>query len=147
MGNRQRGRELALQILYQVDIGKQTLQDAFNVFLANEKGLPQVKEFARELAQGAMAHREEIDALLDRHSENWDLKRFPAVDKAILRLGCFELLHRPDIPFEVTLDECVELAKDFGGDDSPKFINGLLDTIRKSTPREKVEPEKPTPRG
>jgi N utilization substance protein B len=142
MGNRSRARELALQVLYQVEVGKQELQDAFNRFLANEKGLPQVKDFARQLAEGVLAHQEEIDAQLSKHSQNWEIQRFPAVDRAILRLGCYELLFSGEIPYEVSLDEYVELAKEYGGDDSPKFVNGLLDQVRKANPRQKTEPSK-----
>jgi N utilization substance protein B len=128
-------------MLYQVEVGKQTLAQAAGPFLEGEKGLPEVKDFSRLLAFGVTEHLAEIDEKLAKHSTNWEVKRFPSVDRALLRLGCFELLYCPDIPYEVTLNEYVELAREFGGDESPAFVNGLLDEVRKANPREKKDPE------
>ena len=78
---------------------------------------------------GMQEHREEIDALLRKYSEHWALERMPAIDRALLRLGTYELIFREDIPRTVILDEAVKLAKSFGTDESPSFVNGVLDRI------------------
>ncbi len=143
MGNRHRGRELAFQILYQLDFNRVPIEEVFNNFLHEARGLPQVKSFARELSGGAWDRRGEIDKILGESAQHWDLKRFSAVDRAILRLGAYELLYREEIPSEVSLDECIELAKAYGGEDSSKFVNGLLDQVTKAHPRKKVLNAKP----
>lgn len=85
--------------------------------------------FALELIQGVQRHRAAIDALLEQHSVNWRVDRMQRIDRNVLRIGVFELLHRPEIPRNVTINEAVELGKSFGNEDSSAFINGLLDRI------------------
>lgn len=94
-----------------------------------------------------MEKPEESDECLRQLSQNWGLERFAAVDRAILRLGAYELLHCKEIPCQVTLNECVELAKEYGTDDSAKFVNGVLDQVRITRKPEKVEPVKPASTG
>ena len=88
-----------------------------------------VQDFAEELVQGVKGHQEEIDAMLGRYSTNWKVSRMALVDRNILRMACFELLHLPDVPPKVTLNEAVEIAKRYGSTDSSAFINGILDRI------------------
>jgi N utilization substance protein B len=141
VGNRHRGRELAFQILYQMEFGAyEDMHDVFLRFLPDQAGNPQAKEFARRLAEEAWPLREGLDKVLQDAATNWDVKRFSAVDRALMRLGAFELVHRVDIPVEVTIDEVVELAKAYSGEESPRFINGVLDQVRKSHACEKKEP-------
>lgn len=141
MGNRHRGRELAFQVLFQMEQGgHQDLHEVFMQFLPGQKANPEAKEFARRLAEEAWPLQAELDQALAAVSENWDVKRFASVDRALLRLGAYELLHRDDIPYEVTLNEAVELAKAYGTDESPAFINGVLDMLRKKNPRAKAGP-------
>jgi N utilization substance protein B len=141
VGNRHRGRELAFQILFQMEQGGHSdLPEVFMQFLPEQKANPEAKEFARLLAGEAWPLREELDKTLAAVAENWDVKRFGSVDRALLRLGAYELLYRPDIPYEVTLNEAVELAKAYGTDESPAFVNGVLDMLRKRNPREKSGP-------
>ncbi len=93
---------------------------------------PDVRRFAQELARGAWRHRRELDERLGRASEHWSLARMTPVDRNILRLGLYELLYHPDTPPQVVLNEAVELAKRFGDADSPAFVNGVLDAVRRS---------------
>ncbi len=89
----------------------------------------EVEIFARELVDGVAAHRERIDALIAASAEHWRLPRLSRVDLSLLRLATFELLARADIPASVTIDEAIEIARRFGSEDSPAFVNGVLDHI------------------
>jgi N utilization substance protein B len=131
MGTRHRGRELAFQILFQMDLGRDSIGYALQYFLDLKAAHKEAAAFAEELARGASEHLKEIDALITQQSKNWDFKRLNSVDRALMRLGVFELIHRADIPAEVTLNECIELAKGYGSEESPAFVNGILDQIRK----------------
>jgi N utilization substance protein B len=137
MGARHRGRELAFQILFQMDLGREGVAYAIQYFLDFKNAQKEVAAFAESLASGASEHLKEIDAHITAYSKNWDFKRLNSVDKALMRLGCYELLHRQDIPAEVTLNECIELAKAYGSEESPAFVNGILDQIRKEHAPEK----------
>lgn len=129
MGKRRKSREHALQVLYQWEM---TGQDV-------EKGLALLREhllsgggedsFLHRLVEGVRVHRKEIDRFIEGHSEHWRLERMAPIDRNILRIGAFELLYCEDIPPRVTVDEAVELAKRFGSEDSPAFVNGILDRI------------------
>lgn len=89
-----------------------------------------IREFARDLISGSIGHLEEIDDLIRRHSKNWKFERLSAVDKSILRLSVYALMHLPDIPVIVTINEGIELGKMYGGESSGQFINGILDAIK-----------------
>jgi N utilization substance protein B len=140
MGNRRKARVLALQIIYQHDIGSRTLDDILRSFWESQ-GLPpaEVRTFAEDLAAGVRDHLEEIDALTGEYSSHWDLERMAAVDRNILRLAVYELIYRDDIPPKVTINEFVEIAKKFSTEDSGAFVNGVLDRIfqEKSSAKEK----------
>ncbi len=92
----------------------------------------EVRSFARELARGAWQHRDALDQRLTRASEHWSIHRMTPVDRNILRLGLYELLYHPQTPPQVVLNEAVELAKRFGDADSPAFVNGVLDAVRRA---------------
>ncbi len=133
MGARRLGRERALQALYQLEMSHptpvQALEAAWTASSDGSKPDPDAQRFALEITTGVHEHLAEIDALLQEHSHNWRLDRMSRIDRNVLRLGVFELKHRPDIPRKVTLNECVELGKNFGNEESSAFINGLLDRI------------------
>jgi N utilization substance protein B len=132
MGARRTGRERALQALYQLEMATATVAEALeSAWSASEEAKrdPDAVRFARELVEGVQAHREEIDQLIERHSHNWRLDRMSRIDRNVLRLGIFELKYRPDIPRKVTLNEAVELGKNFGTEESSAFVNGLLDRV------------------
>lgn len=128
--SRRQAREFALQILYQRDAGGGQLEAIIASFWENQ-GLahPEVRDFAEQLVRGAERHRDSIDAQILAASENWEPARMAAIDRAILRLAVFELLHRTDIPPKVSINEYIEIAKKFSTEDSGAFVNGILDRI------------------
>ncbi|MFQ5417557.1 MAG: transcription antitermination factor NusB [Myxococcota bacterium] len=132
---RRRSRQVALQVLYAIDLGevseesaRPSVDQAFALVAENFE-LPQgAHDFACELVHGIVRHRPEIDALLADHATNWRISRMAAVDRNILRIGAYELIHT-DTPAQVVLDEAIELARRYGNDPSPAFVNGVLDAV------------------
>lgn len=132
MGARRQGREIALQVLYQMDATPPIPADeALRLYFAHlsETAEPKVRAFAEQLVQGVFSHLDEIDRTIRQYSQNWRLERMARVDRNILRLASFELLFSTEVPKEVVLDEGIELAKRFGTEESASFINGVLDRI------------------
>jgi N utilization substance protein B len=132
MGARRTARERALQALYQLEMTPGSIGEALeSAWAAAEEARkePEAVKFARELVEGVMDHRAEIDRLIEQHSHNWRLDRMGRIDRNVLRLGVFELKYRPDIPKKVSLNEAVELGKNFGTEESSAFVNGLLDRV------------------
>jgi len=136
MGSRRQSREMALQALYLRDTCGFPLDSAIKVVLENSYSEP-VNAFCRHLTEGVSDRQEEIDSILSRYAENWDIKRMAIVDRNILRLSAFEILSDLDTPVSVIIDEAIEIAKIFSTEDSGKFVNGILDKVkqeRKSPP-------------
>jgi N utilization substance protein B len=143
MGIRRAGRIIALQCLYQIDIAKKSY-DEIKEFIDNysllniiqedkkETFLIKSKEFAEELVKIVMENIDVIDKIIPNYLKNWKFDRLLSIDRNILRLGLAELLYRDDIPYKVTINESIELAKRFGDDKSSSFINGVLDHIVKN---------------
>ncbi|HYO73494.1 MAG TPA: transcription antitermination factor NusB [Archangium sp.] len=132
MGARRTARERALQALYQLEMTPGSVHEALeSAWAATEEAHKEAEavKFARELVDGVMGHRAEIDRLIEQHSHNWRLDRMSRIDRNVLRLGVFELKYRPDIPTTVSLNEAVELGKNFGTEESSAFVNGLLDRV------------------
>jgi N utilization substance protein B len=134
MGTRRRGRELALQILYQIDMTGQEPGRALALFWENFEGQaeaiqPGAKDFAVELVEGVWCERERIDKLIANSAEHWRLGRIARVDINILRVATYEVLCCPDTPASVIINEAVEIARRYGTNDSPPFVNGVLDHI------------------
>lgn len=134
MGIRRQAREAALQILYMMDIAKMPLADASNLIWGGVELPPKAKEFADMLAQGASEHRPALDQIIVKYAANWELHRMAAIDRNLLRLASYELLHHADTPISVVIDEAVEIAKSFSTLDSGKFVNGILDKIKLERP-------------
>lgn len=130
MSRRRRSREFALQVLYQLEINKQTVQETLNQFQKTYLPEEERDEFLERLVYGVLEHRKEIDRLIKQYSKNWRLDRMPLIDRNILRLAIFELMHCEDIPPKVTLNEAIELGKRYGSEDSGRFVNGILDRIQ-----------------
>ncbi len=131
MKKRTRARELSLQFLYQLDLrGTDFLREARSFFRQEEpdKG---TREFALHLARGTAEHQEEIDTLIRQVAQNWDIGRMAVIDRNVLRMATFELLHCRDIPPKVSINEAIELGKRFSTEQSGSFINGILDRIRR----------------
>jgi transcription antitermination factor NusB len=136
MRKRTLARELALQCLFPLDVRGEEALGEIDEIIAEGTGNSEVRAFARELTVGCWERRAEIDRALAAVAEHWDLRRMAVVDRNVLRLGAYELLHRPDTPATVAIDEAVELAKKFSGPESGKFVNGILDQVRIRAGRE-----------
>jgi N utilization substance protein B len=132
MTRRSRGREVALQLLFQHDLNPRVPRPAIERFATERLRDPSVTLFCLALYDGVLAHRQEIDSSLARAAENWRLPRMAAVDRNVLRLGAFELLNSSETPPAVALNEAIELARRYGSADSPGFVNGVLDKVRKT---------------
>ncbi len=131
MGSRRSARIIALQALYQIDISNKTIGEILD-FDWLEKKIDHISlEFAGHLIEGTMKERDFIDAAITRQLEHWDLKRVSYIDRAILRFSTFSLFFQRDVPDTVVINEAIDLAKMFGTDDSYRFVNGVLDGIRK----------------
>ncbi len=136
MRARTKSREYALQMLYQADIRHATPRQVTEEFwLEQEEASPEVIQFANQLFSGTVDQLPTLDPLIATHADNWALKRMAVIDRNILRLGAFELLHMNDVPPKVSINEAIELAKRFGDAESGKFINGILDAIHKKHAR------------
>ncbi len=148
MRKRTRSREFALQILYEMDIAQAPCEDAIREFweertdlelsadereaLEEDKDEAEVREYSERLVRGVHSHLQPIDATIEKYAENWKIERMACVDRNILRLAAYEILHAGDIPLKVAINEAVELAKRYGESDSSKFVNGILDRIAKT---------------
>ena len=136
--NRRKGRELALQALYQIEMTGDPSSAAVDLFLTHFEGNAKAKEFARRLVSGTVSQRGAIDRLIAEATEHWKIERLAKVDFVLLRMAAYELLFCADIPTSVTLDEAIEIAKRFGSEESAGFINGVLDHVAQ-TCRGKVD--------
>ena len=135
MAARHRSRQRALQVLYQCDLRKQPVEDAISSFydtLYSEEGEPSPErdDFMEELAKGTSAMAGEIDHQIAVKAENWKLERMPTVDRNILRMAIYEM-SRKETPAAVVIDEALELARQFSGEESISFINGVLDAVNR----------------
>ena len=130
MRKRTQARELALQLMYQLDLRGDEILEEVDAALSPGAGDPEMLEFARELVHGCREKRAEIDRQIEEVAKNWQLKRMAAIDRNILRLATYELLYREDIPPLVTINEAIDIAKKFSTKNSGPFVNGILDNIR-----------------
>ncbi len=133
-GPRRMAREAALQVLFAADhvhpeLEVEAARSAFEEVCEEFKLPRRTHVRALELAVGVARNRKDIDLAIGRASENWKVERLAAVDRAVLRIATYELLHEPETPPEVVIDEAVEIARRFGGERSPAFVNGVLDVI------------------
>jgi len=132
MGRRRQARELALQLLYELEVRGEGDPDAIaDDFWARQTTADEVRAFADTLARGARANQAKIDELIVRFAEHWDLDRMAVVDKNVLRLGIFELLWGTEVPPKVVINEALDIARKFSTEGSTRFINGLLDRVRR----------------
>ena len=135
MGKRSKSREIALQVLYQIDVSNNDVEEAFNLFWHHFTPSEDLKDFSQIIVQGVYHHIEEIDAIIEHYSEHWRLERMSIVDRNILRSAIFELMFCADVPTKVVLNEAVELGKKFGSNKSGSFVNGILDKVAHSIDR------------
>ena len=132
MGARTTAREAALQMLFAIDATGGDVDQAISDFWRELPGDAEGREYADALVRGVRTDAEKLDERIRAASQNWRIERMARIDRNALRLGTYELLTRTDVPRAVVLDEAVELAKRFGGEESSKFVNGVLDRIAKS---------------
>ncbi len=130
MGTRHRARQYAVQLLFQLDATGDEPARSLPLFWEARPAPGEVVRFTEELVRGSWEHRESLDAVLEESASNWKVERMAMVDRNILRLALFELLHG-GTPSPVVLDEAIELAKEFGNADSGTFVNGILDAVRR----------------
>jgi len=133
MRKRTRAREFALQLLYKVDITNEEAGAALEAFWRDqehEEISKEVKDFTSQIVKGVIDNLEAVDKKIAEYAANWQLKRMAVVDRNILRISCFELLFREDIPPKVTINEAVELAKKYSGLEAGKFVNAISDKIK-----------------
>src|ERR1700730_8872494 len=131
MTKRSRARELALQLLFQRDHNPGVDRATIERFVHDRLRDPPLEPFCLGLYDGVVSHLADIDQQLSQAAENWRLPRIATVDRNILRLGAYELQFAPDTPAGVAFDEAIELARRYGSADSPAFVNGVLDRLRK----------------
>lgn len=124
--SRRLARQVALRALYQVDLVGADPEQALADLLEETPLAGDALEFARDLVRGTLEHWREVDGHISRYARDWSLERLAAVDRNILRLSIYQLLHRPDVPVNAVINEAVELAKTFGDADSGRFVNGIL---------------------
>jgi N utilization substance protein B len=128
---RSKARALALQVLYAWEMREgEGLREVGERLLAERESSEETRVFTRRLLAELAERRTEIDALLAESTTNWELHRLSVVDRNVLRLAACELLAFPDVPFRVVIDEAVNLARRYGGEESPRFVNGVLDALR-----------------
>jgi transcription antitermination factor NusB len=144
MKKRTRSRELALQFLYMLDLrGPDFLAEAES-FLAQEESDLATRQFALHLVRGTAQHLDPINAIIGEIAQNWDVDRMAVIDRNVLRMATFELVHCPDIPPKVSINEAIELGKRFSTQNSGGFINGVLDRIKdRYAPGAKADEEAP----
>jgi N utilization substance protein B len=131
-GTRRKSRELAMQMLFQGDLGKQAPEQVTKTFwLAREESDAETRGFAEDLYRVATAHSVEIDELIVRHAVNWRLERMPGVDRNVLRLAAAEMLGFTGTPFPIVINEALEIARRYSAPESVSFLNGVLDAMAK----------------
>ncbi len=134
MTRRSRAREVALQLLFQRDLNKRIDRTTLERFVHDRLRDETLVSFCLSLYDGVIAQQIDIDRLLSEAAENWRLVRMAAVDRNVLRLGAYELLHTPETPASVAIDEAITLARRYGSADSSAFVNGILDRLRQPPP-------------
>lgn len=151
-GGRRKSREAALQVLFFMDLNPvYPLETALALFLENFSVPEGSKAYFLELVRGVWDKKKAVDRLIRRCTEHWRLERMSAVDRNILRIGVFELVHHPEIPPRVAINEAIDLGKRFGSEDSGAFINGILDRVyaehsgKSDSPEKKEEKERTEP--
>lgn len=135
MGTRRNSREWAVQILFRLDMNPGELEPALKAFWADTEADDVSRRFTEEVVRGVRAEVAELDATIQKYAEHWDIHRMAVVDRNVLRMALYEMTHRADIPPVVSINEAVDIAKYFSSSEAGRFVNGILDRIRKDLPR------------
>jgi N utilization substance protein B len=131
MGSRRDARESAVQILFQLDFNPGELDPVLVSFWAERKVSAKTRQFVEELVRGVLANQSKVDEVVEKCAQNWSLHRMAGVDRNVIRLAVYEMLCRTDIPHAVSIDEAVSIAKSMGDVGSGRFVNGVLDRVRR----------------
>jgi N utilization substance protein B len=129
MGKRHLAREVAMQVIFELEHGDGDPLAALDYQLEQAQATLDQRDFASNLVQGVLRHREEIDEVVQEAATHWRLEQMAKVERAVLRLATYELLFSPDVPPKAAINESIELAKTFGGDDAGRFVNGVLGKV------------------
>ena len=126
-------------MLYQCDVGRAGAFESIQSYWASRDEADAIPEplqaFANRVVRGTLDRREEIDALLSAHAQNWRIERMAVIDRVVLRMGVYEMLADPETPSKVIINEAIELARSYSGDEAVGFVNGVLDAVRKQLRR------------
>ncbi|SEM62061.1 NusB antitermination factor [Syntrophus gentianae] len=141
MRQRRIAREIALQVLYSLEVVEMEAGEAIELYWNHHEAPVEAKPFSSLLVEGTWEHRDQIDALIVSCSENWSIARMSKVDKSILRMAVFELCFCADIPPKVTMNEAIDLGKVYGSENSGSFINGILDALHVKLNKKGVDQE------
>lgn len=136
---KRRAREAALQMLYQCDVGRAGAHESITSYWATrDEGRElegDLREFADGVVRGTLDRRDEIDRLIAAHAQNWRIERMTVIDRIVLRMAVYEMLAQPETPSKVIINEAIELARSYSGDEAVGFVNGVLDAVRKELRR------------
>jgi N utilization substance protein B len=132
MGIRRRSREFALQALFYIDMNPNAAKEKLDLYCLNFAPAENARPFFLRLVNGVLDSKHQIDAVIERFSDNWKISRMSGVDRNILRIAVYELLYCQDIPAKVAINEAIDIGKKFGTGESGAFINGILDSIRQA---------------
>ena len=139
MGTRRKSRELTMQMLFQGDLGKQTPDEVRGLFWTSRDDVDaETRGFAEDLYRVATVRREEIDALIESHAQNWRLERMAVVDRNVLRTAIAEMLGYPKTPAAIVINESLEIARRYAAPESVNFLNGVLDAIARSVLKQRL---------
>jgi transcription antitermination protein NusB len=139
MGTRRKSRELTMQMLFQGDLGKQNPEEVRKLFWASRDDVDQeTRGFAEDLHRVASSRQAEVDALIERHSQNWRLERMPVVDRNLLRAAIAEMLAYPNTPAPIIINESLEVARRYAAPESIHFLNGVLDAVARDLLKQRL---------
>lgn len=139
MGQRRKAREHTLRILFQMEFEDSNPQEALGQYWKSRKTTPEIKEYSTWLAKGIASNQKTIDSLIQSVSEHWRISRMALIDRNILRMAVFELLYEDNIAPAIVINEAIEIARRYSGDEAATFVNGILDAVRKSLEKEKKQ--------
>jgi N utilization substance protein B len=140
MGTRRQARELAMQVLFSMDMNGTFSEEAVADYCSSFPPAKRVLPFFNYLINGVLQHKEHIDSVVERFSSNWKIRRMACVDRNVLRLAIFELLYCADVPSKVAINEAIDIGKKFGTPESGSFINGIIDSIRIAIDKHQLTP-------
>ena len=131
MGQRRKAREETLRILYRLEFDNRPVEKTLDQYWKNKKSLPSIREYSTWLVNGIISDQKKIDTIIQDASEHWRLSRMALIDRNILRMAVFELMHEKSVAAAVIINEAIEIAKRYSGTEASTFVNGILDAIRK----------------